>query len=94
MKRTRIVSVSTVVVPYSDFVERRDRRCRVMAELQREDARRTADAKAAARRISRDQKFRYTRPRLVTEWKPDFVADGRSCEWTGVWDAHPGRYDP
>jgi hypothetical protein len=92
MKRTPTVSASNVVVPYGDFVERRDRRRRVVAPLQRQDARRAADAKAAARRISRDQRFRYTRPRPVTQRNPDPVADG-CCEWTGVWDAHPGRHD-
>jgi hypothetical protein len=93
MKRTPTVSPSSVVVPYGDFIERRDRRRRVVAELKRQDARRTADAKAAARRISRDQKFRYTRPRPVTQQKSDHVADNNRSEWTGVWDAHTGRHD-
>jgi hypothetical protein len=93
MKRTPAVPPSNVVVPYGDFVERRDRRRRVVAELQRRDARRNADTKAAARRIARDQKFRYTRPCPATERKPGPVADGHRGEWTGVWDAHPGRHD-
>jgi hypothetical protein len=93
MKRARTISPSNVVVPYGDFIERRDRRRRVLAELKRQGARRIADAKAAARRISRDQKCRYTRPRPVTQQTPDHVADNNRCEWTGVWDAHPGRHD-
>jgi hypothetical protein len=93
MKRTPALPPSNVVVPYVDFVERRDRRRRAVAELQRRDARRNADTKAASRRIAREQKFRYTRPPPVTERKPDPVADGHRGEWTGVWDAHPGRHD-
>jgi hypothetical protein len=93
MKRTHPVSSSNVVVPYGDFDERRDRRRRVVAELERQDVRRTADAEAAARRISRDQKFQYTRPGPVTQRNPDHVAGSNRCEWTGVWDAHPRRHD-
>jgi hypothetical protein len=70
MKRTATITLSNVVVTYADFVERRERRRRVVSELRRQDARRTADAKAAATRMSREQKFRYTRPRPVTQREP------------------------
>lgn len=90
MKRTRTVTLSNVVVPYANFVEKRERRRRVVSELRRQGARRTADATAAVRRIPGEQKFRYTRP--VTQREPGPAADSNRSEWAGVWDAHPGRH--
>lgn len=51
-----------IVVPYAEFLERRERRCRVASELRRHDSARTIDAEtvavAVARPFSTEQKSR------------------------------------
>jgi hypothetical protein len=42
------VTASHVVVPYAEFLARRERRCRVASELRRQDAQAAVDAEAVA----------------------------------------------
>jgi hypothetical protein len=55
-----------VIVPYADFLERRERRRRIAGELRRQDGQRTIDVEAvsvaAARPLSGEQKHRYEGP--------------------------------
>lgn len=59
-----------VVVPYPEFLEHRERRCRIAAELGRQDAQRTIDAKAVvaavATPLSTEPEFRHGFPCRVT----------------------------
>ena len=55
-----------VVVPYADFLDRCERRRRIVAELTRQDAQPSIDAEAAvaaaARPLSIERKYRYEGP--------------------------------
>ena len=55
-----------VVVPYADFLDRCERRRRVVAELRRQDAQPSIDAEAAvvgaARPLSIERKYQYAAP--------------------------------
>jgi hypothetical protein len=59
-------TLSHVVVPYAYFLERRDRRRRIIGELQQRDALRTVDAEAVAVAVPRprsdEQEHRYEGP--------------------------------
>lgn len=48
-----IVNPTHVVVPYAEFLERRERRCRVASEFRRQDAQGTIDAEAVAVAVAR-----------------------------------------
>jgi len=52
-----------VVVPYAEFLERRERRCRIASELRRQDNSRAPSAEAGAVPVaklpSREQRYRY-----------------------------------
>jgi hypothetical protein len=58
------VTLPHVVVPYAEFLERREHR--VASELRRQDTERTIDAEvvavAVARPLSTEQKYRYEGP--------------------------------
>lgn len=59
-------TLAHVVITFADFMERRDRRRRIAAELRQQDARRTIDAEvmavAVARPLSSEQKYWYEGP--------------------------------
>ena len=55
------VTALHVVVPYGEFLQRRERLCRVASELGRRDAQATVDAEAVAvavaKPLAREQKY-------------------------------------
>ena len=59
-------TLAHVVITFADFMERRERRRRIAAELRRQDAQRTIDAEAMAVAVARppssEQKYRYEGP--------------------------------
>jgi hypothetical protein len=58
------ITPSHVVVPYSEFLQRRERRGRVAAELGRQDAQRTIDAEAVAVSVVKPQILPALHPTL------------------------------
>jgi hypothetical protein len=55
-----------VIVPYADFLDRRERRRRIAGELKRQDAQRPLEAVAvvvaASETVSSEQSYRYEGP--------------------------------